>query len=193
MKACTNCNVVQPNSGFRFRAACRDKLTSWCIACERLKNERWRSKNKDKTAAYMSEYRKKHRDRLKAQTIEYRRKNPEQTAATAAAYRAANKERYRALFYAWTKANAVHCQVRNAAREAAKLKATPQWANEFFIEEIYDLATRRTKTTGIKWSVDHIVPLRSKLVCGLHVPENMMVIPASINSSKGNRHWPQMP
>jgi len=184
---------MQPASGFRFRAASRDKLTSWCIACESHKNKKWRSKNKRRTAVYMAEYRKKNFARLKEQTLAYRLKHPEKTAADAAAYRSANKEKYKAMFSAWTKANAAYCQARNAAREATKLKATPAWADEFFIEEIYDLATRRTKATGIKWSVDHIVPLRSKIVCGLHVPDNLRVIPSSANFSKGNRHWPQMP
>lgn len=75
-------------------------------------------------------------------------------------------------------------------------KATPKWANQFFIEEIYDLAARRTaiKAGGIeRWSVDHIVPIISKIVCGLHVENNLRVIPASENSVKGNRFWPDMP
>jgi hypothetical protein len=72
------------------------------------------------------------------------------------------------------------------------LRATPAWANHFFIEEAYDLAQRRTKSTGIKWHVDHIVPLRSKRVCGLHVENNLQVIPARTNLEKGNRVWPSM-
>jgi 5-methylcytosine-specific restriction endonuclease McrA len=55
------------------------------------------------------------------------------------------------------------------------------------IEEIYHLANLRTKVTGIEWNVDHIIPLQSKKVCGLHVPWNLQVITASDNSIKGNR------
>jgi 5-methylcytosine-specific restriction endonuclease McrA len=84
---------------------------------------------------------------------------------------------------------------KGAARRA--LVATPAWAkdefNDFVVGEMYSLARQRTKATGIKWVVDHIVPLQSKLVCGLHWWKNLRVIPDSLNKSKGNRLWPDHP
>ena len=81
---------------------------------------------------------------------------------------------------------AAHC----AKRRARKHHATPEWLNEddlWMIEEIYHLANLRTKVTGTDWAVDHIIPLQSKRVCGLHVPWNLQVITSSENSVKGNR------
>jgi hypothetical protein len=82
---------------------------------------------------------------------------------------------------------------RAAQRKARRLKASPIWRNQFFIDEIYHLAKIRSKATGIKWHVDHIVPLKSDIVCGLHTEANLQVIPAQTNQKKGNWTWPDMP
>lgn len=62
----------------------------------------------------------------------------------------------------------------------------PAWANKKEIAALYKLANHLTKTTGIPHHVDHIVPINNPHVCGLHVPANLQVIPASENLSKGN-------
>lgn len=80
-------------------------------------------------------------------------------------------------------------------REAVQEKATPAWANRFFIEEVYEAAADRNaiRACGTQWEVDHIVPLISPLVCGLHTDANLRIITAFDNRSKRNRHWPDMP
>lgn len=50
------------------------------------------------------------------------------------------------------------------------------------------LAKLRTKITGITWSVDHIIPLKGENVSGLHVWNNLQVIPLTINKQKYNKH-----
>jgi hypothetical protein len=77
-----------------------------------------------------------------------------------------------------------------AKRKSALLQRTPVWLGEddlWLIEQAYELAALRTKLFGFKWHVDHIYPLQGKIVSGLHVPENLRVIPWRDNLRKGNR------
>lgn len=71
-------------------------------------------------------------------------------------------------------------------REAHILKATPAWANQKAIAEIYDRAAEM-RAAGNDVHVDHVVPLRGKNVCGLHVETNLRIIAATENLSKGAR------
>lgn len=148
-----------------------------------------------------------HRERVKA----WRAANPERANelsrashhrhkekrnADSLAYRRANAETMRANSRAWAKNNAARANEITAARRSAKLRATPAWAGDelekLVIGEAYRLAKLRTEMTWVVWHVDHMVPLRSDLVCGLHCAANLQVIPASVNHSKNNLQWPDM-
>lgn len=69
---------------------------------------------------------------------------------------------------------------RNAHRKALKIKATPIWADRDKIKEIY-----RSCPKG--FHVDHIIPLKGELVCGLHVEYNLRHLPALENMQKYNK------
>lgn len=59
---------------------------------------------------------------------------------------------------------------------------------EFVTEEAHNLRVLRKCTTGVEWHVDHIIPLNGKDVCGLHVWNNLAVIPKVENLRKGNKN-----
>ncbi len=77
----------------------------------------------------------------------------------------------------------------NSIRRASRVRANVSWADKEKIEEIYALRN----SLGADYHVDHIVPLNSKLVCGLHCEFNLEVILATVNQKKSNRVWPDMP
>lgn len=76
---------------------------------------------------------------------------------------------------------------RSKVRIAAVKRATPSWQDKESLQAIYEDAKVRSITTGIKHHVDHIIPIRHKLVCGLHVVANLRIVPAIENISKSNR------
>lgn len=78
----------------------------------------------------------------------------------------------------------------NSMRRARKLNATPAWdaeLTEFVAQEAAHLCALRAAATGFAWDVDHMIPLQARNACGLHVWNNLQVIPAQINRAKGNR------
>lgn len=177
LKKCGKCKVEKPLSEFYVRRS-GNAPQGRCKECAKLSVVEWDKKNPEKLKARQKRYAFKHRIKKAAQTAKWYAKN---------------KLRNHANTAAWYKKHPEAGNAKAAKYKARKQRAIPAWANEFFISEAYDLAKLRTKAFGYKWSVDHIVPLKSKIVCGLHVENNLRVIPASMNSIKGNRVWPDMP
>lgn len=116
-------------------------------------------------------------------------------------WNAANAERKRELerkrreanptyYTEWRKNNLAKDSARASQRRASTIQRTPKWLTKEDIAEIeavYEQARVATESTGVQHHVDHIIPLRGKLVSGLHVPWNLQVLTASENASKGNR------
>jgi 5-methylcytosine-specific restriction endonuclease McrA len=72
-------------------------------------------------------------------------------------------------------------------RKALHKKITPHWADLDQIRKIYLEATHLTKVTGITHVVDHIIPRKHPLVCGLHNQFNLQILTRKENSLKSNR------
>lgn len=193
MKTCSACKVEKPLTEFYRRPANRDGRRGDCKLCTDAKVAKWQEANPDKVRAAKRKYDANNKEKVSEMKKRWQYANRKRMAELVMRYARKNPDKVAARNAAWTKENLAWCAAKNARRHAAKLQATPAWANEFFISEAYDLAARRTKATGFKWHVDHVVPLQSKLVCGLHVENNLQVIPATVNLSKHNKHWPDMP
>lgn len=144
----------------------------------KIQRKSWNSANQEKRLSYCRNFNR--RNRLK-RSIDNRR------------YRQKRADELREYRSEWSKRNSDLVCFYSATRKANQLLATPKWANEFFIKEAYALASLRSKVMTSKWHVDHIVPLKSDLVCGLHVENNLRVIPQPENNRKKNLWWPDMP
>jgi hypothetical protein len=75
-------------------------------------------------------------------------------------------------------------------RVVTVILSTPPWVDHDTLRSIYAEAKRRTKTTGVKHVVDHVIPVCHPAVCGLTVPDNLRVVPERSNQARGNRWHP---
>lgn len=72
-------------------------------------------------------------------------------------------------------------------------QATPKWADRKAMQLIYKQAAKMTRQERLRrrkgyvgFSVDHIIPLKGALVCGLHVLANLRIVRVTENSRKRN-------
>lgn len=180
-KVCPHCGLEKVLHAFPRNKNRADGYGGWCKPCVNAAKASWVKRNTGKVMAA---------DRA------WRAANPEKARRKVNKWRAANPEKNRAINAAWMKQHPEKMAAHQSNRRAKQFRATPKWnieLSELVVAEAHALVRARLKTTGVKWHVDHTVPLRSKFVCGLHTASNMRVILAAENISKGNRYWPDMP
>ena len=157
------------------------KTKGACVEC--LKVE-W-AKGNETRADYFREYNK--REDVKDRKNEWYQENREAVIAAASTRPQHVKREYQ---NAWKERNIIWVRADTKSRRRKHREATPKWlttAQKATMREIYKMAITMTQTTGEQYVVDHIVPLRSHEVCGLHVPWNLRVITQEENLKKSNK------
>ena len=153
------------------------KTKGSCVECMK---EDWTIDNKkrsdkpksDASKAAGKRYYEKNKEAVKAranarpktEVIQYKRK-----------YKEANPDLYKAL---------------TSVRKRRHRKASPRWLTKeqkLAMRKLYLQAMELTRLTGERYVVDHIIPLISDEVCGLHVPWNLRVITQEENLRKSNK------
>jgi hypothetical protein len=150
-------------------------------------------RNKERIKARANAYYYANREKALAQQQEYYQQNREGRIATNRAWADANRDKMNAYHSQYVKRNRDKWTSQTAKYRATRKQATPAWADEFLISEAYHLAQLRKEICGGEWHVDHIVPLTSDVVCGLHTHDNLRVIRGKENRVKSNRFWEGKP
>lgn len=189
-KVCTVCKAELSVAHFYFNRQ-RDCYDGCCKGCRKEKSRLWQESHPD---------RRKHISQ-KANTAYFAR-SPERRREIGRKWYARNKEQQRERirvnqtrfaekrkeYSRWYAAMYPEkLRERASKRRAIKAKAIPGWANLDEIKKIHLLAREQG------FEVDHIVPLNSRFVCGLHCESNLQLLPRIENIRKGNRWWPDMP
>ena len=145
-------------------------LRGSCYECK-LKHER-DSKRYEKRTEYQKEYMKEYvQDNKSMVQKRYYEKNRDKELLRSKIKRLNNKSYY---------------NKKCAERRAAKTKTIPKWSESKKIIKLYEMA----KKYGFE--VDHIVPIVSDLVCGLHCWHNLQLLNREENAKKSNKSWPHM-
>ena len=157
------------------------KTKGACVECLNLE---WKASNA-KRDGYFKNYNQLETTKLKKHAwYQANREAVIQAAATRPAY---IKRGYQK---AWKDKNTLWVKADTKARRRKHREAMPPWLTmqqKREIRELYKIAITMTKLTGERYVVDHIVPLRSDVVCGLHVPWNLRVITQHENLKKSNK------
>lgn len=181
MKTCTKCLQQKPLGCFYKRASGKDGLYANCIAC----HAQMTRKRHQELSVLNPEYAKKSISRV----LTWAANNPERAVAAGISYRKENAARLKTETAIWRSKNKDKANAHTRKAQAKRAKRVPSWLTQDDIRDInleYELAVWCSKVMGVKYHVDHIIPLSGKLVSGLHVPSNLQVIPAAVNLAKRN-------
>lgn len=160
MKTCRKCGVEKETSSFSKKCSHKDGLQHWCKTCI--------------ATAYKDYYKRTAKEQIE-RVQQYIKENKEHVAKRHQEYKKRNR--------------AVYTAIENK-RRAAKLQRTPAWLTEKdhkVIEAKYAMSLWLSEVVGQQYHVDHIIPLQGKNVSGLHIPDNLRIIPAKENMSKNNK------
>lgn len=178
MKTCTKCHNTKTLEDFHKDAMGKEGRRASCKECDLLRKRTQYNTDpifKDKVRTYQ-----------RGRSEHYSKLNKAWRENNKVSVRDRVREKYQSnmLTRASVKAN-------SAQYRRSKVSAQPKWLSEKDkerIKDIYLLAEDLQIISGQKYQVDHIIPLRGKTVCGLHVPWNLQILPADINLAKGNKY-----
>ena len=107
--------------------------------------------------------------------------NKEQKQAYDKEYASQNREKRRLASKKNREKHPKRKRADTALRRAQRINATPKWVDRQALKQIYENCPDGCH-------VDHIIPLKGKDVCGLHVPWNLQYLNVEDNLRKSNHY-----
>ena len=194
-KVCTKCGIEKTVDCFSKKKDGKYGVRSYCKDCQSISGKSYYLLNRERVLTKQKVYTQSKKEELSAYSKRYRKENLQKIKDYQQIHRSQNKERYKQYFKQYAKRyqqnNKAYFAAAAALRRCMKKQATPMWIDLELVMSLYFIAAELTKL-GVPTHVDHIVPLNSDKVCGLHCEANLQLLSANDNISKGNRHWPDM-
>ena len=164
-----------------------------CKPCKKEYDKKWKENNADRYKKLLVDWRANNSDTIKNYLNETKEKRAlwqkqydeeKRNRQIQPHWKKADKEYMRKAVSEWKKLNRHKVLDQVSRRRAILCKAVPLWANRELIQDIYAKSYEKTQMTGIQHHVDHIIPLKGKTVCGLHVEYNLQILTAAENLAK---------
>jgi hypothetical protein len=192
VKLCVTCKAQKPLSEFYKRKDSPDGYRNDCKSCHKANSLKKYYENHEAGKARL---RAAHAKRVAENPNFYAEqyaKNREQDLQNSRNTYVRYADKWRAKQRLWSKNNRGIANALGRRYKLKKANATPLWLTPeqlYNMQCTYKVAAQLSANSSEKWHVDHIVPIRGKDVCGLHVPWNLQLLPAKMNMTKGNKVW----
>ncbi len=197
VKRCCLCREDKPVSEYGRDKSRKDGLAPRCKPCAKQVYTEWRAANPEKAREQgrkrQEAYAERHPGRVNEAVREYQQRHPERVKSSRKNWRKNNLDKAREGQNSRSENYRKHNKPAIASRAAKRRAGLAQRAcllkpeDEAKIKALYGFAQYLTEKFGQPYHVDHIVPLHGETCSGLHHPDNLRVVPAQLNLSKGNK------